>query len=145
MGVSTTITREVYKWQAQSATSVSCDVVDRLMRTACRICKHYASDLYYDLTYMSKFVAKLADGTFGQPVFRHVMTFRDGGVDGPQFTRARLLNEEGKDYKAFYIFEARKTRGGDVEQTLARVDRAKMKLYVETRFNEKGEQLPEEA
>lgn len=146
MGIPMTIKASRPIWESREKTSLAHEVVERLMRTACRVCKRYASDLYYDLMTMSEKVKNMANGVGKYPyVVRHVVSFRDMGVDGPAFTRSRLMDGQGKDYLAFYVFEARMTSEGMIEQTLARVDRAKMKLYVETRFNEKGEQLPEEA
>jgi hypothetical protein len=123
--------------------SLQCEIVETLMRSACRHCKSYASDLYYDIMEMSRHVQRLALGE-DNGIYRHVVSIREGGVDGPRWTQSRLAelqNDAPCPYGAMFIFEVKMHTEGDREyciQTLYRVDVPKMRLYLQTRFDEDG-------
>ena len=127
-------------------TSLSHDIVTILIKCAGRHCKWHAGDLYCDLTWMSQAVQRLALGE-REGVYRYALGIRDSGVDGPQFTKARVTENNSRDYKALFIFEAKEVeRHGTkyIHQTLYRVNVSKMKLWLDEHFDECGTQLKEE-
>lgn len=127
-------------------TSLSHDIATALIKCAGRHCKWHAGDLYCDLTWMSKGIQRLALGE-RVGVYRYAIGVRDSGVDGPQFTKARVTENNARDYRALFIFEAKEVvRHGTkyIHQTLYRVNAAKMKLWLDEHFDECGTQLTSE-
>ena len=127
-------------------TSLSHDIVTVLIKSAGRHCKWHAGDLYCDLVWMSADVHRLALGE-RVGVYRYALGIRDSGVDGPQFTKACVTENNGRDYKALFIFEAKEVeRHGTkyIHQMLYRVNVSKMKLWLDEHFDECGNQLESE-
>ena len=126
--------------------SLAHDITTTLIKVVGRHCKYHAGDLYFDLTWMSKDVQRLALGE-RVGIYRYALGVRDSGVDGPQFTKARVTENNGRDYKALFIFEAKEVEQFGLQyirQTLYRVNVSKMKLWLEEHFDEYGNQLKSE-
>lgn len=139
---------EIYKDKRMACfnTSLAHDIATVLIKCAGRHCKWHAGDLYCDLMWMSADIQRLALGE-REGVYRYALGIRDAGVDGPQFTKARVTENNGRDYKALFIFEAKEIeRHGTkfIHQTLYRVNVSKMKLWLDEHFDETGTQLKSE-
>ena len=122
------------------------EIVETLMRAACRHCKSYASDLYYSLGKMTRNVEHLADRSW-TGVYRDAIGLREGGVDHVNWIRAGLQDE--KAYRALYMFEAslkpdKSTGRVFVHQLLYRIDAAKMKMWLDDHFDKNGDQKGDE-
>ena len=129
--------------------SLQHDIVETLIHSACRHCKTFAYDLYYPIMEMSRNVRRLTSHE-DDGVYRHVIGIREGGVDGPRDVQSRLTElplDAPCPYGAMFIFEAKMHIEGGREyciQTLYRVDVPKMRLYLQTRFDEDGNYKKEE-
>lgn len=135
------------KWLAESDHPLPHVIVEPLMKSAARHAKTYASDLYFDLCWMSRDVRRLAKGEYGG-VYRYAIGFRDGGgVDGPQFIKSRLGQGMEKTYKVLYIFAAEMVEKFGItycHMILYRLDAPKMRLWLSEHFDDIGNQWESE-
>lgn len=82
--------------------------------TAAAVCEYYASDLFYDLKAIEKAIENAENAIF-------YIGFRNLGVDGKNFVKSRLAENEYYKYIRLYRLEI-SVSDGDITAKLKRVD-----------------------